>query len=95
MFSDSLIGIIAQTLIPTLDGKGRIAAFEILVGVPAVRNLIRESKTPQLGSVIQTGASSGMIAMDQSLKDLVMRGKISQDEAAKRALNPKLFGAQE
>ena len=91
MFSESLLAIIAQSLIPTADGRGRIAAFEILVGVPAVRNLIRERKTPQIGSVIQTGAASGMIAMDQSLKDLVMRGKIAQEQAAVRASNPKLF----
>ena len=95
MFSESLVGIVAQTLIPTSDGKGRTAAYEILVGIPAIRNLIREQKTPQIASVIQTGSSYGMIAMDQSLKDLVMRGKISQEEAAKRASNPKLFGEQE
>ena len=94
MFSESLQGIVAQTLIPTRDGKGRVAAFEILVGISAVRNLIREGKVPQLGSVIQTGASYGMVAMDQSLKDLVMRGKIAQEEAAARASNPKLFGDQ-
>ncbi len=92
MFSESILAIVAQTLIPTRDGKGRIAAFEILVGIPAIRNLIREQKTPQIGSVIQTGAAHGMIAMDQSLKDLVMRGQIGQDEAAARAANPKLFG---
>ena len=91
MFSESLLAIIAQTLIPTADGRGRIAAFEILVGIPAVRNLIRERKTPQIGSVIQTGASHGMIAMDQSLKDLVMRGKITPEQAAARAANPKVF----
>ena len=94
MFSESLVGIIAQTLIPTRDGKGRTAAIEILVGIPAIRNLIRERKTPQIGSVIQTGAAYGMIAMDQSLKDLVMRGKITQEEAAARAANPKLFGEE-
>ena len=95
MFSESILAIIAQTLIPTSDGKSRTAAYEILVGIPAVRNLIREKKTPQIASVIQTGSAYGMIAMDQSLKDLVMRGKITQEEAAKRAANPKLFGEQE
>jgi len=93
MFSESLVAIIAQTLIPTRDGKGRVAAFEILVGIPGARNLIREKKTAQLNSVIQTGASYGMVSLDQSLKDLVMRGKIAQEEAAKRATNPSLFGA--
>jgi len=95
MFSESLLAIIAQALIPTRDGKGRVAAYEILIGIPAVRNLIREQKVAQIASVIQTGASYGMTALDQALKDLVMRGKISQEEAAKRALNPKLFGAEE
>ena len=95
MFSESLLAIVAQTLIPTRDGKGRVAAYEILVGVPAARNLIREKKTAQINSVIQTGSSSGMTSLDQSLKDLVMRGKIAQEEAAKRAANPNLFGAAE
>ncbi len=94
MFSESLLAIIAQTLIPTRDGKGRVAAFEILVGIPAVRNLIREKKTSQINSVIQTGASYGMVALDQSLKDLVMRGKISRDEALIRASNPNLFSPE-
>jgi len=58
MFSESLVAIIAQTLIPRRDGKGRVAAFEILVGVPAVRNLIRENKVAQINSVIQTRTSS-------------------------------------
>jgi len=95
MFSESLVAVIAQILIPTRDGKGRVAAYEILVGIPAARNLIRESKTPQINSVIQTGAANGMIAMDQSLKNLVMNGKIAREEAVKRAANPKLFGAEE
>jgi len=91
MFSESLLAIIAQTLIPTRDGKGRVAAFEILVGIPAARNLIREKKTAQINSVIQTGAAYGMVALDQSLKDLVMRGNISREEAAQRASNPNVF----
>ena len=82
-------------LVLTPDGRGRVGAFEILIGMPSVRNLIRERKTGQLASVIQTGASYGMMAMDQSLKDLVMRGRITQEEAAKRASNPKLFGAEQ
>lgn len=94
MFSESLLAIIAQTLIPTCDGRGRAAAFEILVGIPAVRNLIREKKTSQINSVIQTGSAWGMVALDQSLKDLVMRGKIAREEAASRASNPNLFPAE-
>jgi len=95
MFSESLVAIIAQTLIPRRDGKGRVAAFEILVGVPAVRNLIRENKVAQINSVIQTGGSQGMISLDQSLKDLVMRGLITREEALKRAVNPSAFASQQ
>jgi len=91
MFSESLLAIIAQTLIPTREGKGRVAAFEILVGIPAARNLIRERKSAQINSVIQTGSAYGMVSLDQSLKDLVMRGRIARDEAAKRASSPNLF----
>jgi len=91
MFSESLLAILAQTLIPTRDGKGRVAAFEILVGIPSARNLIREKKTAQIGSVIQTGSAHGMTSLDQSLKDLVMRGRISRDEGIRRASNPNVF----
>jgi len=91
MFSESLVAILAQTLIPTRDGKGRVAAYELLVGIPAARNLIREKKTAQINSVIQTGSAYGMIALDQALKDLVMRGRIAREEAIKRAANPNLF----
>jgi len=91
MLSESLEGIVAQTLIPTADRKGRVAAFEILVGVHALRNLIREDKTSQIQSVIQVGAAQGMTTLDQSLKELVISGKITRDEALARSSNPKLF----
>ncbi len=81
----------AQTLIPTADKKGRVAAFEILVGVNALRNLIREDKTSQIQSVIQVGAAQGMMTLDQSLKELVISGKITRDAALARSTNPKLF----
>jgi len=91
MLSESLEGVIAQTLIPTPDGKGRVAALEILVGVPALRNLIREDKTAQILSIMQVGAQHGMQTLDQALKDLVTSGRISRDEALKRTTNPRLF----
>jgi twitching motility protein PilT len=91
MLSESLEGVVAQTLIPTADKKGRAAAFEILVGVPALRNLIREDKTTQIQSVIQVGAAQGMMTLDQCLKDLVISGKITRDAALARSTNPKLF----
>jgi twitching motility protein PilT len=91
MLSESLEGVIAQSLIPTADGKGRVAAHEILIGVPALRNLIREAKTAQIPSVMQVGAAHGMITLDQSLKDLVTSGKITAAAALARSTNPKLF----
>jgi twitching motility protein PilT len=91
MLSESLEGVIAQSLIPTADGKGRVAAHEILIGVPALRNLIREAKTAQIPSVMQVGAAHGMITLDQSLKDLVTSGKITAAAALARSTKPKLF----
>ncbi|MBK7366831.1 MAG: type IV pilus twitching motility protein PilT [Candidatus Eisenbacteria bacterium] len=93
MLSESLEGVVAQTLLPAKDGKGRVAALEVLVGVPALRNLIREDKTAQIMSVIQTGAKDGMISLDQSLRELVMQGKLSREVAAKRSSNPRMFDA--
>ena len=91
MLSESIEGIITQTLLPSKDGKGRVAALEVLVGVPALRNLIRENKTAQIMSVIQTGAQHGMQSLDQSLRELVMQGKLSREEAMKKSPNPAQF----
>ena len=93
MLSESIEGVVAQTLLPTKDGKGRVAALEVLVGVPALRNLIREDKTAQILSVIQTGAQHGMQSLDQSLRELVMRGKLSREQAMKKSSSPRLFDA--
>ncbi|PYM06503.1 MAG: twitching motility protein PilT [Candidatus Rokuibacteriota bacterium] len=93
MLSESIEGVVAQSLLPSKDGKGRVAALEVLVGVPALRNLIREDKTAQILSVIQTGAQHGMQSLDQSLRDLVMQGKLSRHEAMKKSSNPRLFDA--
>jgi len=92
MFSESLEVIVTQTLCKK-KGGGRIAATEILVGVPAVRNLIREGKIHQLPSTMQTGQRLGMQTLDMSLQDLVARGLITKDEAALKSSNPQLFGA--
>jgi twitching motility protein PilT len=91
MLSESLEGVVAQTLLPSKDGKGRVAALEVLVGVPALRNLIREDKTAQILSVIQTGAQHGMVSLDQSLRDLVMQGRLSREVAMQKSSNPRLF----
>lgn len=77
--SDILACVIAQRLLPRADGKGRIAAFEILVATPAVKNLIREGKTHQLLSAMQTGAKFGMQTMEQSLQKLLEGGLISKE----------------
>ncbi len=81
----ALQGIMTQTLIPTADGSGRCVAAEILVPTPAVRNLIREAKSHQIYSVLQTGASHGMQTMDSSLAQLVRAGKITRQMAESRA----------
>ena len=76
-----LEAIISQQLLPTADGKGRIAAFELMFGNPAIRNLIREEKAHQIPSVMQTSKSEGMITMDDALYELLMTRKISKEEA--------------
>jgi twitching motility protein PilT len=87
----NLIGVISQTLIKTTDGNGRVAAFETLVAIPSVRNLIREAKTHQISSMIQTGTRQGMISMDQSLANLVKKGLVTREAAAERAYNMAEF----
>jgi twitching motility protein PilT len=91
MLSESLRAVISQTLLKTKDGNGRVAAHEIMIGTPAIRNLIRENKIAQMYSSIQTGQSLGMQTLDQCLQDLVRRNVISGDEAKSRASNKDLF----
>ncbi|MGO8683858.1 MAG: type IV pilus twitching motility protein PilT [Thermoleophilia bacterium] len=83
--STTLMGVCTQQLLPTRDGRGRCVACEILIPTAAVRNLIREGKTHQIYSVMQTGAQYGMQTMDASLADLVRRGMITQELALNRA----------
>ena len=87
----SLLGVVAQTLLPVLDGKGRVPALEIMVANPAIKNLIREGKAYQISSTIQISKKDGMQSLDQSLKDLLMEGKISQEDALKKAVDKKAF----
>ncbi|GAB4281612.1 MAG: type IV pilus twitching motility protein PilT [Candidatus Rifleibacteriota bacterium] len=89
--ADALQGIIAQQLIPTIDGMSRVCCLEILINTPAVSNLIRENKTFQLPSIMQTSKQLGMQTMDQSLMDLVKQRKISPQEAYRRAFDKKAF----
>ncbi|HLJ75013.1 MAG TPA: ATPase, T2SS/T4P/T4SS family, partial [Thermoanaerobaculia bacterium] len=93
MLSESLVAVISQTLIKTKDGQGRVAAHEIMIGTPAIRNLIRENKVAQMYSSIQTGQSLGMQTLDQCLVDLVRRNVIAPSEARTRAVNKEMFGA--
>ncbi len=87
----TLVGVIAQHLVPRKDRPGRVPAVEIMVGTPAVRNLIREGKTHQLRSVIQTGARFGMQTLDQSLRQWVERGVVSVEDALAVAVDQDEF----
>jgi len=91
MLSESLQAVISQTLCKTKDGQGRVAAHEIMIGTPAIRNLIRENKIAQMYSSIQTGQNLGMQTLDQNLTDLVRRNVISAPEARAKAKIPENF----
>ena len=91
MLSESLRAVISQTLCKTKDGQGRVAAHEIMIGTPAIRNLIREAKVAQMYSSIQTGGSIGMQTLDQNLADLLRRNIIGKDEARTKAANKDNF----
>ncbi|MBI2289493.1 MAG: type IV pilus twitching motility protein PilT [Betaproteobacteria bacterium] len=91
MLSESLRAVISQTLLKTKDGSGRVAAHEVMIGTPAIRNLIREAKVAQMYSAIQTGQSFGMQTLDQNLMDLVRRNIVSSDEARGKAANKDNF----
>jgi twitching motility protein PilT len=91
MLSESLVAVISQTLCKTRDGQSRVAAHEIMLGTPAIRNLIRENKVAQMYSVIQTSSNAGMQTLDQNLTDLVKRNIISPAEARGKAKIPENF----
>jgi twitching motility protein PilT len=87
MLSESLKAVISQTLMKKIGG-GRIAAHEIMIGTPAIRNLIREDKVAQMYSAIQTGQNVGMQTLDQNLKKLLAQGLISKEEAMRKSVSP-------
>ena len=93
MLSESLRAVISQTLLKTKDGTGRVAAHEIMIGTPAIRNLIREAKVAQMYSAIQTGQQFGMQTLDQNLLELVRRNIVSSNEARTKAANKDSFAA--
>lgn len=92
MLSESLRAVISQTLLKKADGSGRVAAHEIMIGNPAVRNLIRENKIPQMVSVMQTGGREGMQTLDSCLQNLVREGIITREAALEKAANKAIFG---
>ncbi|HWP30456.1 MAG TPA: type IV pilus twitching motility protein PilT [Fimbriimonadales bacterium] len=89
--SVNLVGVISQTLVRRADGQGRVAAFEVLTGVGAVRNLIRENKTYQIYSILQTGTRMGMMTLDQSLANLVKKKVVTYDDALAKAKDRSEF----
>ena len=90
MLSESLRSVISQTLLKRVGG-GRVACHEIMVGTPAIRNLIREDKVAQMYSAIQTGQAHGMQTLDQDMQDKLRKGMISKQDAVARAVNKELF----
>lgn len=91
--STSLEGVLSQTLLPCTDGKTRVMAMEIMLGIPAIQNLIREGKTHQMETIIQSGGAQGMQTLDQSLKNLLSAGKVSFSDAIAKAKNPRELAA--
>jgi twitching motility protein PilT len=89
MFSESLRAIVSQRLVNRADGDGRVPAIEILLGTRAVANLIRDQKTFQIRSVLQTGSSQGMMLLDASLAQLVRSGVITREAALEQCDDPK------
>ncbi len=90
MLSESLQAVVSQTLLKKIGG-GRVAAHEIMIGTPAIRNLIREDKVAQMYSAIQTGAGLGMQTLDQCLKNMVNKGLVGRDQAREKAKMPENF----
>jgi twitching motility protein PilT len=93
MFSESLRAVVSQRLVNRADGRGRVPAYEILLGTRAVANLIREQKTFQLRSILQTGSGQGMMLLDASLAQLVRDRTVSREEALRHAEDPKAIPA--
>jgi twitching motility protein PilT len=89
--STNLVGVLSQALVKTRDLNGRVAAFESMEAVPAIRNLIREGKTHQISSMIQTGSRRGMYSLDQSLTTLVKMGIADEDSARSKSINVAEF----
>jgi twitching motility protein PilT len=85
--ANNLMAVISQQLLPRAGTPGRIPAIEVMIATPAIRNLVRENKTHQIPSMIQTSGAHGMQSMDQNLRDLYMKGFITFEDAMARAIN--------
>jgi len=92
-FAESIQAIISQILLKRRDGRGLVPALEIMIGTPAIRNLIREAKVAQIPSALQTGQKYGMITLDQSLKDLVGKGTVDKEQCLYLASSPNIFNS--
>ncbi|MDO9108765.1 MAG: type IV pilus twitching motility protein PilT, partial [Coriobacteriia bacterium] len=91
--SNTLEGVLSQVLLRSTDGRNRVMAMEIMLGIPAIRNLIREGKTHQMATVIQGGGNLGMQTLDQHLRVLLSAGKVTYEEAIGKAQNPRELAA--
>jgi twitching motility protein PilT len=92
-FASTIRAIISQTLLRRADGKGRVGAYEILIGTKGVANAIREGKIEQIYNIIKSGGQFGMKLLDDYLKELYLRGQVNYEEALSKASNPKMFEA--
>lgn len=90
-FASTIRAVISQTLLSRSDGKGRVGAFEILIGTKGVSNAIREGKIEQIYNIIKSGGQFGMKLLDDYLKELYLRGQVEYEEALSKASNPKMF----
>jgi twitching motility protein PilT len=90
-FASTIRAVVSQTLLTRSDGKGRVAAFEILIGTNGVSNAIREGKIEQIYNIIKSGSQFGMKLLDDFLKELYLRGQVEYEEALSKASNPKMF----
>jgi twitching motility protein PilT len=93
MISESLRAVLSQRLLPRADGRGRVPALETLVVTKAVGNLIRENKTFQIQSILQTGASQGMKLLDHEIRAHVQSGTVSREDALRHCEDPKTLAA--
>jgi len=91
--SNTLEGVLSQVLLRSTDGRSRVMAMEIMLGIPAIRNLIREGKTHQMATIIQGGGNLGMQTLDQHLRVLLQAGKVTFEEAVGKAQNPRELAA--